>query len=133
MVKPEIEQLAYALKGELTLQERNLLTGAILDSLGALPLRDILYADTDSQELMVSGKPLDFEMARGLRESALAVLNNKAFNLIREQVAFEAQNLAVRKVTTVEELIFARAALWWGEQVIEKLQLLAQQTQRPDA
>lgn len=126
-----IQKLLEQLEGtELTLEERNLCTGVILDSLGALPLRDILYLDVESQTLIVQGKPVtDMDMALDLRNSAKAALSNRALSAIREQVAYEAQVMAVSKAQNTHDLIFARAALWWGDQVQQKLEILAAEKQ----
>lgn len=127
----ELKQvLSYLKEGTFTLEERNLITGALLDTLGAIPLTDILYSD---EGLVVEGKQVDdMAVARNLRESAYSALSNRAFTLIREQVKYEAFIAAAKTAKDASELIFYRAALWWGEQVERKLQLLAQQTQEPD-
>lgn len=133
MAKLEAKEVVAWFRGDLTDEDRNLITGVLLDAVGALPLRDILYTDENSMELVVNGKPVDdMQIARNLRDSAKAALSNRAFNLIKEQVAYEAASQAARQVKTIQDLIFMRAALWWGEQVDQKLRLLAQQTQDAD-
>lgn len=123
------EIVSFLRKKELSVEERNLITGVLLDSLGAVPLRDILYAD---DTLVVDGTPIDdLQAARNLRESADAALTNRALSLIREQVKYESFNAAARTAADAKDLLFYRAALWWGEQVEKKLRFLAQQNPEP--
>ena len=110
-------------KTNLPLEDRSFLTTVLMDRLRDLPLHDIMALD-DQNNLIVNGKPLDLEKARLLRESAIAALKNSAFTLIRDQVAFVATTLGVHKAETPEQMFFARAALWWGQQEQKHLELL---------
>lgn len=114
----------------LPIEDRNALVVHILGELQALPLSDIIYVSPDGQ-LLVRGRSLDMEQMRLLRESASVALTNHALTLIREQVTFEAITLGIHKVENPEQLFFARAALWWGNEVEKKLLLLAQRQQEP--
>jgi hypothetical protein len=113
----------WMLRRRLSLETRNALIIHILDNLGALPLHASIIS-SDGQ-MLVGGKPLEVEQARLLRDQATRVLENKAFELIREQVAFAAVAMGVHKAETPEQMYFARAALWWGQQEEEILKLLA--------
>lgn len=131
-MRDDVQSLVKKLRGmELTDEERNLCTGVLLDRLGAIPLRDILYQDTETGTVMVKGEEIDFRMAQDLRNGANAALDNKTFTLIREQVAYEAAVQALAKASSLSDLIFFRAALWWGEQVQKKLEFLAARKELP--
>lgn len=131
-MRPELHKLAEKVRGmELSDEERNLCTGLLLDKLGAIPLRDILYQDTDTGTVMVKGEEIDFRMAQDLRNGANAALDNRTLTLIREQVAYESAVQALAKANTLSDLIFFRAALWWGEQVQKKLEFLAARKELP--
>jgi hypothetical protein len=109
---------------KLTIAERTLCTGVILDKLEALPLSAIL---SDSDEgILINGKPLDFDKLQVLRNSAKAAIENQAINLIAEQVVWIATDRVIRKALTPEELYFYRAAIWFSEQMKQQLQSLAQ-------
>lgn len=114
----------------LSTTQRNLLTAAVLDKLGALPFRDILTI-TGSGQLLLQGRSLDIEKVRQLQESAKAALQSQALLLIREQVAFTAVTNGVHKAEDEKQILFARAALWWGQQEHSMLRLLAQEEQEP--
>lgn len=125
-MKPDLQKLADKIRGmELSEEERSFCTGLLLDKVGALPLRDILYQDESTGSIIMRGEEIDFRMAQELRAGANAALNNKTFAIIREQVAYEATVQATAKAVTLADLIFYRAALWWGKEVEKKLNFLA--------
>lgn len=110
--------------------ERNKIVIHILDSLQASPLNDIISVNDDG-ELTVNNRSLDIEKGRQLRTAADAALRNQALNLIREQVKYIAFVGAATKAQLPEDLLFYRAALWWGQEIERFLKLLAQR-QEPD-
>jgi hypothetical protein len=119
------------LKSDLSTRDRNTLVIHILDTLHALPLRDTIYV-ADDGTLIVNGRSLTLEEMKALRESARAALDNRALNLIREQVSYQAINVALASKAQLDiDLYFSRAAIWWGQQVDAKLALLAQRTPEP--
>lgn len=126
-----VRLVTYLLKRiDLSVEEQNTIVIHILDNIRALPLSDTIYISTDGQ-LLVRNRPLDMEQMRLLRESARAALENHALTLIREQVTFEAITMGVHRVDDPKQMLFARAALWWGNEVEKKLLLLAQRAQEP--
>lgn len=115
-------------RADLTISERTLCTGVVLQKLEALPLRGIIE---DSDEgILINGKQLNIEKVRVLRESAIAALDNQALNLIGEQVVWIAIQRGIHNADTPEKLYFYRAAIWFSEQLKAHLQILAQQ--RPE-
>lgn len=116
--------------GALNEQDSLLLTSTMLNSLNALPTRAIIELN-DNQQLVVHGKPLDMESMRTLREAAKNALANQAYTFIREQVAFVAVTTAVHKAETPLQVLFGRAALWYGQQEQALLELLASRLDEP--
>ncbi len=128
-MKVLIKIIGRLLKSEkLTIANRLILTTYILDSLDSLPFDSIITV-SESGETLIQGTPLDVDKTRQLRESSRAALDNQALAVIRAQVAFTAVTLGVHKVTNPEQLLFARAALWWGQEEIKHLRALAQRPQ----
>lgn len=125
-MKLAVKLTGWLLKRDLSLEDRNALIIHILDSLAALPLRDIIKFDTDGS-LTVNDRPLTFEQARSLRESARAALNNQALKLVHDAVLFKAIALGVHTVEKTEQMVFGRAAIWWGQQQDRIIRLLAQE------
>ena len=113
----------------LTPDRANELTSMTLDKLGALPIRDIIYVENN--QLFLNGTPVDHEKARMLRESAISALNNQALNLIREHVDFAAITHGVHRAESPTQMIFGKAALWYGQQERKFLEELAQREPPP--
>lgn len=120
-----VRVIAWMLSRNLSLQERNLLTNAALDRLYALPFHDIITIGQDGKAL-VRGEPLSYEQALLMHDSAKATLDSPVRKLVREQVAFLAVTIGVHKQTIPEDIIFSKAALWWGQREQELLEILAQ-------
>lgn len=106
----------WLLKRPLTLSQRNLLTTAILERLGALPIRSSLSVNETTGEILVSGTPIDLDHARVLFEGAKQLLNNPVLKILWDQVAYNAIGFGVHKAENETQMYFARAALWWSQE-----------------
>lgn len=116
--------LAILRKSELTLADRTLFTGVLLDGVEGLPIRDII---TNSDEgILINGKLADVDTLRVLRDSAKAALENKALDYIGQQVMWLAVQRGIINADTPEKLYFYRASIWFGEQLKQHLAVLAQ-------
>lgn len=113
----------------LTLAERNLFTSEMLDSLNALPLRDIITSSDEG--ILINGLPPDIEQVRKLRGSAIAALSNQALNYIAEQVVWVAVQNGIHKGDAPEKLYFYRAAIWFSQQMKAHLEILAGTQESP--
>lgn len=125
MLNKYITKLAVWLLRHKTLssQEKAVLLSTVLDSISSLPFHDMISSN-ESGRLIVNGKPVTVEMARNLRHSAKAGLDNVAIRFIREQIAFMAINIGVHNGDSPDKIMFARTALWNGQQeklLLEKL------------
>lgn len=102
-------------KVELSIDQRNLLTGKLLDQLGArTPLRDIIRIDEEGT-LLVNGNPLTPYEARQYHEGAKSALNNATMRLIWDQIRYECFKGGVSNGAKPEDIMFYRTALWNGE------------------
>lgn len=106
--------VGYALRCNLTPKERNEIVVHILTTLQAVPLSDIISTN-EQGEMTVSGRTLDMESGKQLMSHARAAQSNQALHLIREQVKYESFVGATTKAALPEDLLFYRAALWWGQ------------------
>lgn len=111
-------------RADLPLRERQLLTSCLLDKLAARPLHDMIKHNEEGF-LLVNGRTVDMETARALRESARAALDNVSLKFIREQVERVAITTSLHKATSDLDNYFGKAAIFWGQQEIEHLKLLA--------
>ena len=117
-------------RADLTIEDRNRLVVHILDNVQA-PIRDTIYTDNEGN-LIVNGRSLNIEEMKQLREHARSALDNKALLLIRQQVMYEAFLIAIAsKARNDLDLYFSRAAVWWGNAVEQKLNILAQRNPEP--
>lgn len=119
-----VKLVGLALKLPLSIKAKNKLTIHILESLHAVPLRDII-TQSDTGEISIKGRELDIEGARKLQTQARYAQTNQALNLIREQVKYEAFVGSATKAGIPEDLLFYRAALWFGQREEYFLRLLA--------
>lgn len=124
MQRIAVKLAQYLLRQNLSQELRLKLMSSILDNLQALPFRDIISVD-DKGSLLVNGRKLDIEQTIQLRESATSALQSTALKLVTDQVLFNAVTLGVHKVERPEQMIFSRAAIWWGQQQHELLKLLS--------
>lgn len=122
--------VGWLLTFKLSAEDKNKIVIHILDNLQAKQLGAIIDTNEDG-ELTISGKTVDIEKASQLRAHARSGLENKALNLIREQVVYETFTGAATKAITGEDLLFYRAALWYGQQVEKHLKLLAGRQEEP--
>ena len=109
---------------DLTKENRILLTTQLLSNLKALPLTDPLEMASDGS-LKINGRSLNMEEARSLRESAKVALTNPAIKLTREHVAYAAITIGVHQAMNNDQTYFAKTALWYHQQLLKQLQVLA--------
>ena len=110
--------------GTLSIEDSVSLTTVLLDKLGALPYKDIIYVDEQGR-LIVQGQPVNIDEAKALYSSALVALNNKALKYIFEQTKFTAVNHGLNKAETVEQVYFGRTALWAIQNIQKSLEILS--------
>lgn len=120
--------LVWLLKhGELSVEDGATLTTAIVDVLQGAPLRDIITQD-EYGVILFQGKPLsDFEKAMQLRDAARSALSNSALKLIWEQTLYSSFRVGVCEGDSIVKLMFAKTAIWNGENERKLLRLLAQE------
>lgn len=92
-------------------EDRQLLTAALLRTLGAVPIRATITMDS-AGKLFVGGRELNLETARKLRAGADAMITNFARKFVREQLMFLAVEKGVHENLTPEQGLFAKALLW---------------------
>lgn len=108
----------------LSKEDRLLLTGHMLSTIGSLPLHGILTIDGEGRPL-IKGVPLDSEKAIKLREDADTLLNNHAWQLVREQALYGAVSMGSLEAQTLDQVLFSRAAIWFSQQQETLLKKLA--------
>ena len=107
-----------------SLEERAVVLSTALQYIDTFPANDIIRIEAD-QTIRLNGQPIDYDLATTLRESAKQVRDSFARKVVREQVAFKAIAIGVHNANTPEQVLFAKSALWWGQQEDEMYRLLA--------
>lgn len=108
------------------LETKILLTNAILKEVNALPIQSIM-SFTKQGTLLLNGKPLDKDKALIIQESARITLHSQARRIIQDRVNWLAVNLAVHQGTTPETILFAKAAIWFGQEENKLYKQIAQE------
>lgn len=108
---------------KITTHDRQLLMKEVLSSIDALPLHAIITINEG--KLFIRGTEVDGERAMVLREGADAALHNSALELIHEQVLYQAVSQGVHISQTPEQMNFAKAAIWYSQEEIKLLKILA--------
>lgn len=108
----------------LSTEDKNRITNQLLDNLFVLPFRSIIEKNGDG-ELLVNGRTLEIEQARKVREGASVILNNYTWKLISDQVNYLAVVISTYKSEKSEQLLHAKAVIWWEQQTTKLLKELA--------
>lgn len=106
-------------------ESRQLLTSALLDKLGAIPVHARITVD-DAGQVFVDGRPLTLEASRQMHDASKAMLNNFARRFVREQVTYMAIQKGVHQNISPEQGLFAKAALWFFQEEDELYRKFAQ-------
>lgn len=109
---------------QLSKENRIVLTNAILDKLAVVQSCDILTVES-SGKLAINGQPLEYEYARMLSESAKMMLSSTARSVVRKQVEYIAVTHGIHKAETPDQMLFAKAAIWYGQEEDRIYRLLA--------
>ncbi len=120
---PSTEKLVRALKkGSLPLEDRLVLTNILMDKIGVLPLEGSIV--TSPQGIQVNGKLLDGEQTANFKLSCIALVDNFARKVVRDQVRYLAIAEGIHKGLSPEQILFSKTALWNMQQedkVIEEV------------
>lgn len=112
----ELKKLIQKFKNKkLSQEDRSLVITTLLESVNALPITDIISYDLTGT-VRINGKELTSEQIIMLRDGARALQANWTYKVIKDQIAYEAIKMGVHKSTTIDMLIFSKAALWHAEQ-----------------
>lgn len=96
---------------KLERESKSKVMAALLDNVGALPLRSTIIFDNQGT-ILLNGKPLELEQAISFRESARIMQDSFARKLINEQLKYLAIQYGVHNGLTPDMIIFSKAALW---------------------
>lgn len=108
----------------LSSNEHIILMNTVLKSVGSFPTHAIITVDGD--KLLIRGVPLGGEKALAVRDSARQALANMALKDVHEQVLYLAIAQGIHSAQNFDQVMFSKAAVWYGQQERELLKTLAQ-------
>lgn len=108
---------------KLTGEQKAKVTSALLDNIGALPIRKI-FTFTQQGTILVNGKELTIEQAIALRDSARGFKDSYARRLIHDQLRFLAVEMGVHTGLNADMIMFSKAMLYNFEQEQELIDML---------
>ncbi len=90
-----------------------LCTGALLDKMRAVTLRDTISIDADTGRMYIRGNLVkDVDVQRRVFHQAKEMRRNIVRKLVREKIEFMAAEIALHKSTDLWDIVFGKAALW---------------------
>lgn len=102
----------FALKhSKLSIEDKNLCTVALLDSLRALPIKSIIIINEQGL-LLVNGEPLDHDQSVKIRDSARVMYASSFRKMVKTQISHLAVTIGVREGLNTDQILFSKAALW---------------------
>lgn len=104
-------------------EDRLLFTGELLKRLGAIDPCGIVHVDEG--KILIRGVPLKQEAMIRLRESAKAELDSFARSVVRDIVLNESYQIGFVTGKDFEQILFSRAAYWFGTRETELYKSLA--------
>ena len=113
---------------QLKLSDKQKLFALILEKVDALPTHSIITVSED--KIFIRGVPLNNEQILALRDSADAALNNQALQFVHDQVLYSAVSLGVHQAQSTDQIQFAKAAIWYGQEEKRILKELAKNDPR---
>jgi len=81
-----------------------------LNKLVVLPIGDIILFTENG--LNIGGKDLDQEQLLNFKDGCSVLKENFARKVIHEQIRYKATEMGIHKSQSLDELMFAKAALW---------------------
>lgn len=111
MLSKTTEKLIKELnKANLHTEDRIALTTALLDKLVALPIKDTFSVSNDG--ITIKGRELEPEDMISFRESCVALKDNFARKILREQIKYLAIQYGVHNGLNTDTIMFSKAILW---------------------
>lgn len=115
----------WALKSKrLSGEDKVRVTNALYDNLQAIPLRNIVTFNEEGT-VMINGKILDLQQSMLFLDSARAMKESFARKMIHDQVLYEAVKMGIHNGLSPEMIIFAKAAIWFGQEENKLLNKIA--------
>lgn len=110
---------------KFSIENRVALTTVLLDKLHSIPSHDIINVDGNGR-VFVNGKEIDHGKVSQMRQQAQDLLEHPLRQFVRDEVSFRAVKIGVHQAMDLQQVLFAKAAIWQAQQEEEIYEQLAQ-------
>lgn len=104
--------LDYLEENELSPVEHLRLLGILTKSINAFPLESVIAINTQGA-ICANGKELSMEELVKFRQGVSAIRDNWAFQLLADQILFEAIKIGIHEGHTPERLMFSKSVIYF--------------------
>lgn len=108
------EILSSIKESKFTTEERSKIIGALLTSVNALPIADIVKVS--SQGILLNGKSIDPAQIIALKQGADTLRNSTVRKIVSDQIKYLAVRIGVSEGMNPDQILFCKAAIWCLEQ-----------------
>jgi len=118
--------LTFLEKEKLSREQRVLLLNHFNKQINAFPIEDCIIITTNGG-ILANGKELTLEHREAFLQGAKSLQSNAAFNLIADQVVYQAMKKGLHDSTDFDQTYFSKVALYFFDlfkkylQTIDKL------------
>jgi hypothetical protein len=121
------EITGYLATHELSREERIDLLNYFNRQINAFPVEDCVVIQPTGM-ILANGRKMTLEQRESFLQGAKALLGNSAFNLIADQVTYQAMKVGIHDATQMDHLYFSKTALYFIDlfkKYLEKLDKLS--------
>jgi hypothetical protein len=104
--------LDYIENNELSQQEQIRLLGILTKQLNTFPLDNVIVT-TPQGATLANGQEMSIEELVKFRQGISALQSNWAFQLLGDQILFEAIKWGVHNGDTTDRMMFSKTAIWF--------------------
>ncbi len=97
---------------ELSQQEQIRLLGILTKQINAFPLENVITT-TQTGATLANGRELNLEEVVKFRQGISALRDNWAFQLLGDQILYEAIKWGVHNGDTTDRIMFSKTAIWF--------------------
>ncbi len=104
--------LDYLENNELSQQEQIRLLGILSKQINAFPLQEVIVTN-EMGATLANGQEMSIEELVKFRQGISALQSNWAFQLLGDQILYEAIKWGVHNGDTTDRIMFSKTAIWF--------------------
>ena len=115
--------MSYLNRHELTREERIDILNYFNKEIKAFPIEDCVVILTTGM-ITANGKEMTLEQRESFLQGAKALVDNKAFNLIADQMLYQCMQVGIHNSTSLDHMYFTKVAIYFTSEFKKMLQKL---------